>query len=765
MPPLRHYDRLEMEYSDQGADGYLEELLYDSDDSDDSDDLEFMGSVPATNEPSRSPSLEPYRGDDVADRIRAARRRFFELPENFRPVGGPAPRMRIPDAPPIPRGGPPEQAEPGPAAWPARARRRPLLDEDDLDAPGASADTAIALDDSSDDNDPVPGEPAARGPRQVRVLSPNAFRNNMDVALDRSLDRAVRFERRARRQQEENRRLLENAADRLNRHVRSPQPEAGPAEPRGNRMGGAALRHGNAHYHFRPDRAPEVRYLDRNGNVRVREGLDPETGEDAPPLPPGLERLVGPIRGHPAILRNLLNGAFHLGIGGVGPAGRLDAGEILDNVKAEMPPTATDGFTLTWDIEDLAKDIEEKERRSVVVELDERGRIVPDKRKPRGQVYLACCACPEPLRVGNANRSPEDRVWSLRCGHLLDQRCYKQYSEPSDDPPPLDAPAPKRRRSGRFTRSTPARKSDHDYSGNMSPRRAHSASWSEKAALPLPSSSRRSARPLSVPARMKRRWPLLLCVAIFFMVAMSFRSSSGKSATLAHESTQDRVGKPGSAGGFEREAAPAAEEDVMANDDLFVQRLADTKERTPAEIEADEEAARKEKEKGAEGRRDKVRALVWWITRGGLFPDDYRIPSAGTLAKMLQSEWESLLADVEGTDEHVFLGEWVEDANFSQRVTVFSKTFCPFSKRAKDILDEYPIHPDPYIIELDQRDDMGIIQDLLLSLTGRRTVPNVMIHFESIGGADETQLLHSEGGLQRRLSISQPKFQDWTRDH
>ncbi|BEI81595.1 hypothetical protein CcaverHIS002_0207550 [Cutaneotrichosporon cavernicola] len=303
------------------------------------------------------------------------------------------------------------------------------------------------------------------------------------------------------------------------------------------------------------------------------------------------------------------------------------------------------------------------------------------------------------------------------------------------------------------------------HTGNVSPRRAHSASWNEKAALPLPSSSRRGARPLSVPARMKRRWPLLLCVAIFFLVAMSFRSSSGKSPTLAHDGTQDRVGKPGSVDGFEREAAPAAEEDVMAKDDLFVQRLGDAKERTPAEIEADEEAARQEEEKGAEGRRDKVRALVWWITRGGIFPDDYRIPSAGTIAKMPQTEWESMLADVEGTDEHVFLGEWLGEANLSQRVTVFSKTFCPFSKRAKDILDEYPIHPDPYIIELDQRDDMSLIQDLLLSLTGRRTVPNVMIHFVSIGGADETQLLHSEGGLQRRLSISEPEFHDWTRGH
>ncbi|GMK54077.1 hypothetical protein CspeluHIS016_0106630 [Cutaneotrichosporon spelunceum] len=252
---------------------------------------------------------------------------------------------------------------------------------------------------------------------------------------------------------------------------------------------------------------------------------------------------------------------------------------------------------------------------------------------------------------------------------------------------------------------------------------------------------------------------------------MSFRSSSDRSfsPTLfdSHEygaTHHGRVGEPGSAGGYEREAAPIEEDDVMAKDDLFFQRAEDTKPRTQAQIEEDEEAARNELERVAEGKRDKLRALVWWIVRGGGFPDDYRTPSAGTMAKMSETEWESMLADVEGTDENLFLGEWKDEVNFGQRVTVFSKSFCPFSQRAKDILDTYPIYPDPFVIELDQRDDMSTIQDILLGLTGRRTVPNVLIRFESIGGADETQLLHSEGVLQRRLSISEPKFIDWNRD-
>lgn len=210
-------------------------------------------------------------------------------------------------------------------------------------------------------------------------------------------------------------------------------------------------------------------------------------------------------------------------------------------------------------------------------------------------------------------------------------------------------------------------------SGTVSPRRGLSAGWNEKTSLPLPSASKRT-RPLSLPARVKRRWPLLLALAVFCLFAMPFLSSSSDTSLAeAQDPTAGRVGTPGSAQGFEREAAPAAEEDVMATDDLFVQRLEDTKVRTPAQVAADEDAARAAEEKGAESRRDKLRALVWWIARGGIFPDDYRIPAAGTMAKMPQSKWESLLADVEGTDEHVFLGDWVDEADIYQRVTVFSK--------------------------------------------------------------------------------------------
>lgn len=45
-----------------------------------------------------------------------------------------------------------------------------------------------------------------------------------------------------------------------------------------------------------------------------------------------------------------------------------------------------------------------------------------------------------------------------------------------------------------------------------------------------------------------------------------------------------------------------------------------------------------------------------------------------------------------------------------------------------------------------------------MSLTGRRTVPNIIAQFESIGGADEITLLDGEGTLTRKLmAANSPK--------
>jgi glutaredoxin len=71
-------------------------------------------------------------------------------------------------------------------------------------------------------------------------------------------------------------------------------------------------------------------------------------------------------------------------------------------------------------------------------------------------------------------------------------------------------------------------------------------------------------------------------------------------------------------------------------------------------------------------------------------------------------------------------------------VVIFSKSYCPYSKRAKGILlEKYVINPEPYVVELDEHPQGAKIQSQLAEMTGRKTVPNIMINGKSIGGSDE----------------------------
>lgn len=60
---------------------------------------------------------------------------------------------------------------------------------------------------------------------------------------------------------------------------------------------------------------------------------------------------------------------------------------------------------------------------------------------------------------------------------------------------------------------------------------------------------------------------------------------------------------------------------------------------------------------------------------------------------------------------------------------------------------------DAKVIELDEVDNGAAIQDALKTLTGQRTVPNVFIKGEHLGGNDVTQAAAKSGKLQKLLGI------------
>ncbi|KAI0266976.1 glutaredoxin [Gloeopeniophorella convolvens] len=82
---------------------------------------------------------------------------------------------------------------------------------------------------------------------------------------------------------------------------------------------------------------------------------------------------------------------------------------------------------------------------------------------------------------------------------------------------------------------------------------------------------------------------------------------------------------------------------------------------------------------------------------------------------------------------------------------VFSKTYCSYSKRAKDLLARYDLVPPPKIIEVDLRDDGDFIKAVLTRLTGRGTFPNAILRGRSLGGADDLAAMHREGRLRQLL--------------
>ena len=65
---------------------------------------------------------------------------------------------------------------------------------------------------------------------------------------------------------------------------------------------------------------------------------------------------------------------------------------------------------------------------------------------------------------------------------------------------------------------------------------------------------------------------------------------------------------------------------------------------------------------------------------------------------------------------------------------VFSKTHCPYCKKAKEEIKK--LEPSFGLMELDEVKDGADVQAALLELTGQRTVPNIFVNGKHVGGCD-----------------------------
>ncbi|KAL3824854.1 hypothetical protein ACJIZ3_020883 [Penstemon smallii] len=81
----------------------------------------------------------------------------------------------------------------------------------------------------------------------------------------------------------------------------------------------------------------------------------------------------------------------------------------------------------------------------------------------------------------------------------------------------------------------------------------------------------------------------------------------------------------------------------------------------------------------------------------------------------------------------------------SNPVVVFSKTYCGYCQRVKQLLSQ--LKATYKVIELDEESDGDYIQTALAESTGQRTVPNVFIGGKHIGGCDVVVEKHQQGKL------------------
>jgi len=91
------------------------------------------------------------------------------------------------------------------------------------------------------------------------------------------------------------------------------------------------------------------------------------------------------------------------------------------------------------------------------------------------------------------------------------------------------------------------------------------------------------------------------------------------------------------------------------------------------------------------------------------------------------------------------LEQAIQQATASNKVVIYSKSRCPYCAKTKQLFDDMS---QPYsAIELDEREDGDQLQTALFTMTQQRTVPNVFVAGQHVGGNDDTQQAARSGKL------------------
>ncbi|XP_078488103.1 thioredoxin reductase 1, cytoplasmic-like [Ciona intestinalis] len=114
--------------------------------------------------------------------------------------------------------------------------------------------------------------------------------------------------------------------------------------------------------------------------------------------------------------------------------------------------------------------------------------------------------------------------------------------------------------------------------------------------------------------------------------------------------------------------------------------------------------------------------------------------------KIYSSLWTSYSTKMPPTET---VRSLVEQNIKDNPVMVFSKTTCGFCSKIKSLFDELKVTYKA--LEINQLENSAEVQAVLLEVSGQRTVPNVYIKGQHLGGCDATLKAHSEGLLLKMI--------------
>jgi glutaredoxin 3 len=82
-------------------------------------------------------------------------------------------------------------------------------------------------------------------------------------------------------------------------------------------------------------------------------------------------------------------------------------------------------------------------------------------------------------------------------------------------------------------------------------------------------------------------------------------------------------------------------------------------------------------------------------------------------------------------------------------VVVYSGPNCPYCVRAKELLKRKGVS----FTEYDVKSDVARFEEMLGKSNGRKTIPQIFINGQHIGGSDDLHALDAKGGLDPLLRV------------